>query len=179
MILNVEFPLLILNYNPSDRYIGWNDTNVYVCVYASVNCMHICVLVWKYTYMKMLICLLILMSECAHICHLILPHHLHRRFHIIYCATVLLLLWCDTIDPFDKSHNASDKYPTIHHFVTEMCTFLLQSGALWDMGLVHCGIYEMDLLWPIVNPWRQQGKRTKLNYPATPLSEVNVLAQRH
>ena len=28
----------------------------------------------------------------------------------------------------------------MHHFVSEMCTFLLQNGAWWDMGLVHCGI---------------------------------------
>ena len=27
-----------------------------------------------------------------------------------------------TIDPSNKSHNASDKYPTMHHFATEMCT---------------------------------------------------------
>ena len=31
----------------------------------------------------------------------------------------------------------------MQRFVTEMCTFLLQNGALWDMGLVHCGICEM------------------------------------
>ena len=45
--------------------------------------------------------------------------------------------------PFHKSHNASDKYPTMHHFVTEMCTCVHISvtkwcivgygtGALWD-----------------------------------------------
>ena len=44
------------------------------------------------------------------------------------------------INPSHKSHNALDKYPTMPHFVPEMCTFLLQNGALWDMGLVHCGI---------------------------------------
>ena len=38
------------------------------------------------------------------------------------------------------SHNASNKCPTMHHFVTEMCTFLLQNGALWDLGLMHCAI---------------------------------------
>ena len=36
------------------------------------------------------------------------------------------------------SHNAS--------FVTEMCTCLLQNGALWDISLMHCGICEMRLL---------------------------------
>ena len=45
------------------------------------------------------------------------------------------------MDPAQTPHNALDKYPTMHHFVTEMCTFLLQNGALWDMGLVHCGIF--------------------------------------
>ena len=45
-----------------------------------------------------------------------------------------------TTDPCHKSHNALDKYPTLHHFVAEMCTFLLQNGAPWDMVLVHCGI---------------------------------------
>ena len=29
------------------------------------------------------------------------------------------------IDPLHKSHNASDKYPTMHHFVTEMTGGLL------------------------------------------------------
>ena len=50
------------------------------------------------------------------------------------------------IDPSHKSQNASDKYPTIHHFVTEMCTFLLQNVALWDMAHMHSGICEMGLL---------------------------------
>ena len=46
------------------------------------------------------------------------------------------------------SHNALDTYPTMHHFVTEMCTctFLLQNGTLWDTGLVHCGIFATGLL---------------------------------
>ena len=47
------------------------------------------------------------------------------------------------IDRSRKFHNASDKYRTMQHFVTEMCThaqFLFQNGALWDMGLLHCGI---------------------------------------
>ena len=62
-----------------------------------------------------------------------------------------------TIDPSHKSHNASNKYPTMHHFVTEMCTHVHivvtkwcivghGIGALWDMGLVHCGICATGLL---------------------------------
>ena len=59
------------------------------------------------------------------------------------------------IDPSLKSHDASDKYPTMHHF----CTFLLQNGALRDMGLVHCETrptagpvlsMRVDSMWPSV-----------------------------
>ena len=43
-----------------------------------------------------------------------------------------------------KSNNALDKYPTVHHFVTEMCTFVSQNGTLWGVGVVDlwwiCGI---------------------------------------
>ena len=49
-----------------------------------------------------------------------------------------------TIDPSHKSHNALNKYPTMHHFVTEMCRHLHifvtkwcivghGIGALWDL----------------------------------------------
>ena len=44
----------------------------------------------------------------------------------------------------DQSHNALNTYPTMHHFVTEMCTFLIhliQNGALWDIGT--------DALWDL------------------------------
>ena len=48
-------------------------------------------------------------------------------------------------DLFHKSHNAPVPYPTMHHFVTEMYTFLLQNGALLDIFLMHCGICEIGL----------------------------------
>ena len=60
--------------------------------------------------------------------------------------------WCKTINLSHKSHNALVLYPTMHHFVTEMCTFLLQNGALWDICLMHCGIREISLssvLYPL------------------------------
>ena len=31
----------------------------------------------------------------------------------------------------------------MHHFATEMCTFLLQNGALWDWCIVGCGTNEL------------------------------------
>ena len=53
------------------------------------------------------------------------------------------------IGPSHKSHNASDTSPTIHRFITEMYTYVhivfLQNGALWDVGLVRCGICEIVL----------------------------------
>ena len=33
----------------------------------------------------------------------------------------------------------------MHHFETEMHTFLFQCGVLWYMGQVHCGICETGL----------------------------------
>ena len=42
-----------------------------------------------------------------------------------------------------KSYHASEKYTTmqfLYQKLAHMCTFRLQNGALWDMGLGHCGI---------------------------------------
>ena len=78
-------------------------------------------------------------------------------------------IYSTSIDLSHKSHNASHKYPTMPHFVTEMCTFLLQNGALWDTWdgsinklyvlssytydekMVHCGIWD----WCIIGFVRQ------------------------
>ena len=51
--------------------------------------------------------------------------------------------------PTDLSHisrHTSVPYPTMHHFLTEMWTFLLQNGALWDICLMHCGGCEMEYI---------------------------------
>ena len=45
----------------------------------------------------------------------------------------------DMIDRSHKSHDAPVPYPTKHHFGTEIFTFLLQRGVLWNIGQVHCG----------------------------------------
>ena len=49
-------------------------------------------------------------------------------------------------DLLHKSHIAPVPYLTMHHFVTEMCTFLLWSDALWDICLMHFGICEVGLI---------------------------------
>ena len=57
-----------------------------------------------------------------------------------YAPSAMGRQWNHLTNP---TNYALDKYPTMHHFVTEMCTFLLQNGALWDMGLVYCGIVNL------------------------------------
>ena len=42
-----------------------------------------------------------------------------------------------SIDPSHKTHNALDKYLTMHHFITEMCIYMHISAFLLKM--VHCG----------------------------------------
>ena len=58
----------------------------------------------------------------------------------------LVPLYTYLIHPSHKCYNAVDKYPTMHHFVAEMCTFMSQNCALWDLGEVHYGICEIGLL---------------------------------
>ena len=48
-------------------------------------------------------------------------------------------------DPSHKSHNASDNYPTVHHFVTEMCTRVHISVTKWC--IVGYGTGEFWNLW--------------------------------
>ena len=51
------------------------------------------------------------------------------------------------IDMNNKSISQSIRQISpMHHLITEMCKFLLQNGALWDMGLVNCGICATGLV---------------------------------
>ena len=52
------------------------------------------------------------------------------------------MLYNTIIDPSHKSHNASDNIPqcTICYRNVQTCTFQLEKGALWGVGLVHCEI---------------------------------------
>ena len=43
------------------------------------------------------------------------------------------------IDPTHSSHNPPVSYPTMHHFVTEMCTCVVHCGIF--VWVVHCGIF--------------------------------------
>ena len=53
-------------------------------------------------------------------------------------------IYLSLIDPFHKSQNASDKYHTMHHFVTEMCTHV-------HISVTKCCImgYGRDAFWDL------------------------------
>ena len=107
--------------------------------------------------------------------------HSSRNMIMFCCGYIIILsqsifLFCphssESLDPSHKSHNALDKYPTMHHFVTEICKhvhisvtkwcfvgylsavhisgtkwYVVGYGtcALWDMRLVHAGIWAYYL----------------------------------
>ena len=52
------------------------------------------------------------------------------------------------IDLLRESSSAPVPYPTVHHFITQMCTCVLISGTkivLWCISLMHGGICEMSI----------------------------------
>ena len=80
------------------------------------------------------------------------------------------------IDLPHKSHNASDKYPTMHYFVTEMGTYVPISVTKWcivGFGLVHCGICEMGLL-----SGHEFGYHPHCSCPCACLTLVHTMATR-
>ena len=59
-------------------------------------------------------------------------HHLLASVEIFFIVNVLFQNPPDLIiDLLLKSHNASNSYPTMHHFVTEMCTCVHISVTKW------------------------------------------------
>ena len=63
--------------------------------------------------------------------------------------------WCfqrtGSIDLFHKSYKAPVLHPTMHHFVTEMCTCVHISVTKWCIVryicMMHCGICKMVFLY--------------------------------
>ena len=64
----------------------------------------------------------------------------------------------------------------MHRFVTEMCTFMLQNGALWDKGQMHTGICERVLLIPIK---QNRDKRTSFDSNNNMTCDVDQQALLH
>ena len=65
----------------------------------------------------------------------------------IVCNLATILSWPQCVDPIGElhqSHNASVTYPTMHHFVTEKCTYVHISVTKW------CIVgYLSDALWDL------------------------------
>ena len=88
----------------------------------------------------------------VHLC-LFLPCNIPLN---ISCLMVLMWHMWSIIDPSHKSHNSLGQYPTMHLFVTEMCTHVhipvtkwcivrYGTGALWDLYnrsiVIHVALY--------------------------------------
>ena len=80
--------------------------------------------------------------------------------HILSIDYIIIRYVCQHwfIDPAHKSHNAPASYPTMHHFVAEMCTCVhisvtkwctlgYLSDALWDLLVGHGWDTEEALQW--------------------------------
>ena len=69
----------------------------------------------------------------------------HRsHYDVTVMKTVFTLIHGPVLPHQAKSHesnNVSDKYPTMHHFVTEMCT-CVHTCAHFCYKMVHCGIWD-------------------------------------
>ena len=115
--------------------------------FVTEMCMHMHISVTKWCIMGLVHCGI---CESYQLARVILGFEriirLRWRWHK-FTVTTKISLWNYVIlryrDPFHKSHNALDEYPTMHHFVTEMCMHMHISVTKWCiMGLVHCGICE-------------------------------------
>ena len=80
-------------------------------------------------------------------------------------------------DPSHKPHNASDQYPIMHCFVTEMCTHVHISVTKWCIvGQDNCivGFLRMvyfvstttELSGPVCLSFHQDGKTDRQDHPA-------------
>ena len=66
-----------------------------------------------------------------------MSHYTEPTLKYLCGCVTLIYLELLRIYLFHKSHNAPVEYPTMNHFVTHLCTFLLQNGALWGSCLMH------------------------------------------
>ena len=59
-----------------------------------------------------------------------------------------------------------------------VCTFLLQNGSLWDICVIHCGIYEPVLLQPgacgLVAWWHQAITWTNVDLLSVKPSDIHI-----
>ena len=84
----------------------------------------------------------------------------------------------DSVDPSHKSHNAPDEYPTMHHFVTEMCISVTKwhilgygTAAFWDL-CNHRSILKNTTVQPEILSSITLLCRIQKNYHVLPISSV-------
>ena len=73
---------------------------------------------------------IILYKKCAHFC-----------YKMVHCGILFIM-----------HHFLTEMYAHVHISVTKWCIVRCRTGALWDMGLVPCGICATDLLWGVYEP---------------------------
>ena len=111
------------------------------------------------------------------------PARVDILFHLT--GSNFVITWSTVIDLSDKSHGASDKYPTTHNFVTEMCTCVHISVTKWCIAeywcahlcykMVHCAILvfifllQNGVLWDI---WCIMGFVTWVYYTGAYYDEI-------
>ena len=71
-------------------------------------------------------------------------HNFFYAYHFRFANQKQML--SESIDLLHKPHNAPVPYPTMHQYITKMCTilFLLKNHAIWVISLMRCGICEID-----------------------------------
>ena len=81
----------------------------------------------------------------------------------------LARLWWRAVGWVFLVHSMKEVSAHFLSFCVHMCTFLLQNGALWDMGLVHFGICATGLLYMVDTKMAPQNtsysrETTKITY---------------
>ena len=148
------FMITIIGYRKMDHvlyiYLNWHCGNSYSETYYC--CTQITYVI--FAPMRSLFLVFVVIPES----------HLKRRLSGLLCMigwnVCLPLCQCISIVPSHKSHDASDKYTTMHHFVTELCMcahfcYKKVHYGIWDqciMGFVRL-VYSQSsttLLWNIM-----------------------------
>ena len=87
----------------------------------------------------------------------------HWLYSLLLCGRDSLCIL--SIDQIHKSHNEPVPYPTIHHFGTEMCPFLFQSGRLIHSFACKIGLFICDRLVYLRRPCSGDARQTHVPRP--------------
>ena len=88
-------------------------------------------------------------------------------------------------DQSHKSHNSSNKYPTIHHFVTEMCTHAHISATKYCIvGYEDCIVGFVKLFYQMFETMEELQKVFFLgcnwfNLPVSSEAEIDIMVMSY